>query len=138
MHTLTVYGEPKGKGRPRFARQGNFVKTYTDAQTIGKENEIKRAFSISGLPKIEKGNQIVLHCRVFRPIPASTPKKLAPLMLSDHLRPTTRPDADNYLKLACDALNKLAWDDDSQIVDMRCEKLYSNEPRLEISYSIRV
>ena len=31
MVTFEVPGDPHGKGRPKFARRGNFVQTYTDA-----------------------------------------------------------------------------------------------------------
>jgi len=137
MYQLIVYGEPKAKGRPRFARRGKFVHTYTDAQTVSKEGEIKMAFKSTGLPKIDPHDEIILHVRVFRPIPKSMSKKKRLLISYDGIRPTTKPDADNYLKLVCDALNGLAWHDDAQIVDERCEKLYSDQPRLEIRYCAR-
>ena len=37
----TVYGEPVGKGRPRFARRGTFVSTYTPQKTKTYEDEIR-------------------------------------------------------------------------------------------------
>lgn len=42
-----------------------------------------------------------------------------------------RPDIDNIVK-TIDALNGLAFDDDKQIVKVTAEKLFSEEPRLEI------
>ena len=30
---FTIRGEPKGKGRPKFSRQGNIVRTYTPDAT---------------------------------------------------------------------------------------------------------
>ena len=41
MLMYTVYGEPVGKGRPRFARRGNFVSTYTPQKTKSYEDEIR-------------------------------------------------------------------------------------------------
>ena len=46
--------------------------------------------------------------------------------------PTVRPDADNYLKLALDSLNRLAWTDDAQVTDARVIKRYDARPRWEI------
>ena len=47
-------------------------------------------------------------------------------------RPTTKPDADNVAKLL-DALNKIVWADDAQIVALHIFKHYSDRPRIEIS-----
>jgi hypothetical protein len=41
MTMFTVYGEPVGKGRPRFAKRGNFVSTYTPQKTKTYEDEIR-------------------------------------------------------------------------------------------------
>lgn len=44
-----------------------------------------------------------------------------------------RPDIDNYFKFWADVLNEVAYKDDKQIVSMSSEKIYSNNPRVEIS-----
>ena len=49
------------------------------------------------------------------------------------IRPTKRPDVDNVLKIVCDALNKIVYDDDACIVDAQVRKYYSANPRVEIS-----
>ena len=38
---FTVLGEPKGKGRPRFARIGNGVRAYTPKETENYEAYVK-------------------------------------------------------------------------------------------------
>jgi len=38
--TFEVEGDPVPKGRPRFARRGQFVQTYTDAKTIDYETHV--------------------------------------------------------------------------------------------------
>ena len=43
-----------------------------------------------------------------------------------------RPDVDNLLKLVCDALNGVAWKDDSDIASTFAVKGYSEVPRTEI------
>lgn len=40
---------------------------------------------------------------------------------------TKRPDADNIAKAILDALNGLAYDDDSQIVDLTVRKFWARE-----------
>ena len=46
--------------------------------------------------------------------------------------PITKPDWDNIGKIVSDALNGIAYRDDSQVVDSRVRKIYSNEPRTVI------
>jgi Holliday junction resolvase RusA-like endonuclease len=49
------------------------------------------------------------------------------------LRPKKTPDCDNVLKAIADALNKLAYSDDKNIVDCQIRKYYSHQPRVEIT-----
>ena len=46
---------------------------------------------------------------------------------------TKRPDCDNLAKSILDALNGIAYDDDSQICSLSVFKFYGDEPRVEIS-----
>ncbi len=46
--------------------------------------------------------------------------------------PTIRPDWDNLGKLISDAMNKIVYDDDGQLTDVRVRKRYSEEPRVEV------
>lgn len=41
-------------------------------------------------------------------------------------RPDKKPDIDNVLKVVLDALNGVAYEDDKQVVEVRCRKWYSN------------
>lgn len=65
-------------------------------------------------------------------IPKSDSKKTKELKLSGEIRPTKRPDWDNVGKCVCDSLNKIAYHDDSNVVDGRVRKFYSDKPRLEV------
>jgi Holliday junction resolvase RusA-like endonuclease len=53
-------------------------------------------------------------------------------MLDGHIRPTKTPDTDNIAKSVLDALNKVAYKDDSCVVDLIVEKWYSENPRVEV------
>ena len=65
-------------------------------------------------------------------IPQSASKKIQEEMATGKIRPLKKPDLSNVLKLCEDALNGIAYRDDSQIVDVGCEKWYSRTPHLEI------
>ena len=49
------------------------------------------------------------------------------------LRPQTKPDIDNVVKVICDALNGLAYDDDRSITQLHAVKLYGDNPRVDIA-----
>jgi len=65
-------------------------------------------------------------------IPASTSQKKRREMESGLLRPIKKPDVDNLAKVVCDALNKIAYRDDAQVVDAQVSKYYSDQPRIEV------
>jgi len=46
---------------------------------------------------------------------------------------TAKPDADNLVKAAKDAMNGIVWLDDSQVVEFSAAKRYSTKPRVEIT-----
>lgn len=67
---------------------------------------------------------------IYRKMPASVP-------LRDRatIRPTKKPDIDNFVKTALDGCSPL-WGDDSQVVLLRAEKHYAQagtDPRWEIN-----
>lgn len=50
--------------------------------------------------------------------------------LRDEIKPSGRPDLDNLLKAAKDALNGIVWLDDAQVVEVEAVKRYSAFPRV--------
>ena len=53
-------------------------------------------------------------------------------MLCGRILPTKKPDVDNVAKIILDGLNCIAWDDDTQVVDLSVSKYYSEEPRVSV------
>jgi Holliday junction resolvase RusA-like endonuclease len=48
-------------------------------------------------------------------------------------RPTTRPDLDNYVKGALDAINGIVVNNDSQLVEIEAHKRYGIDPNLVLT-----
>ena len=46
------------------------------------------------------------------------------------VRPTSRPDVDNYVKAILDAINTIVVADDSQVVELRAAKKFGVSPKL--------
>jgi len=128
----TVYGEPVGKGRPRFAKRGNFVSTYTPLKTKTYEDEIRmmaKAAMGSSEP-LETPVTVAIYIRVG--IPTSFSKQKRKDAIEGILKPTKKPDADNVLKCFLDAMNEIVYLDDKQVVNIHLTKVYAETPAVEI------
>lgn len=121
--TFTVVGRPCGKGRPKFSRQGDFVRTYTPEKTVEYENLVRLAWVQSGGEKLQGVISATINC--YFPIPKSVSKKKRVAMDGEFY--TKKPDCDNIAKVILDALNGIAYDDDSQVASLRVKKLYDAE-----------
>ena len=74
---------------------------------------------------------LAVNVTALMPVPASWSNKKRDAALAGTIRPTGRPDCDNIFKVV-DALNKIVWLDDAQIVEARAVKFYSESPALRI------
>lgn len=124
MITITIPGTPVGKGRPRFARRGAFVKTYSPEKTQNYEALVKMAAgeAMEGLTPLQGAVKIELLLYVTPP--ASWSNKKAMSALAGDIYPTTKPDLDNTLKGILDACNGIVWGDDKQVVQATVSKRY--------------
>jgi len=131
---FTIPGEPKGKGRPRFARSGNYVRTYTPEQTASYENLICVEFERQ-CPGAFFDKEVALEMTIigYLAIPKSASKKVRALMASGKKRPIKKVDSSNLTKVVEDALNGVAYWDDVQIVDTIVRRFYSDKPRVEVT-----
>ena len=131
---FTIPGEPTGKARPKFSTFGGHVRAITPKKTVSYENFVKLAYSQAypGRVPFEKDVPLLVTIKAYYKMPASVSKKRREAMLEDKIRPTKKPDADNLAKAVLDALNGIAYYDDSQIVTLTVDKLYSDAPRVEV------
>jgi Holliday junction resolvase RusA-like endonuclease len=124
--TFTVDGDPVPKGRPRFARRGQFVQTYTDAKTIDYETQVamRARHAIGSTKPLEGALSVFLYLRYA--VPASYSKKRKEACLKG-LEYPKRIDIDNVYKSITDAMNGIVYLDDSQIVEAHIKKVYAEE-----------
>ena len=129
-----IPGSPKGKGRPRVVNRGGFSKAYTPKDTAMYENLVRVEYELQTKRyRFDDDTALEMVIDAYYEIPKSTPKKKKALMLIGAIRPKKKPDADNCIKIIADSLNNVAYRDDTQIVDCRCRKYYSDEPRVEVT-----
>ena len=129
MITLELHGDPIPQGRPRFSKRGNFVTTYDPHHKIkeGYKWQLKSQYR----EELMTG-PIILSVTFFMPIPKSTSGIKKRQMANGIIHHIKKPDVDNLLKLVCDALNQTIFSDDSQIIEVRAKKIYSNNPGTSI------
>lgn len=97
---FTIKGEPVSKARPRFTSYGSKTHSYTPEKTLSAERAMAAAF-LKACP--QKGTDAD-----------------AAFGVSAHFYNGTRQrrDVDNMLKLVLDGLNKIAWPDDVQVIEV--------------------
>lgn len=106
--------EPTAKGRPRTTKTGH---TYTPTKTVQAEHRIQEQVGREW-PNPPLDVPLQFELTAFLPRPKNPKCKKAPV---------TRPDGDNYLKLAEDSLNHVMWTDDSIIVTAVAKKRFVND-----------
>lgn len=132
---FVIPGEPVAKGRPKFSTRGGYVKAITPAKTVNYETLVKLTYrqECPDAEIFEKDIPLSVHIIAYFAIPKSASRKKSQNMQDGYIRPTKKPDCDNLGKIICDALNGIAFHDDSQIVELTIDKYYSSAPEVRVS-----
>jgi len=123
-----IYVEPHAKGRPKVSTFSGHAQVYTPKKTRIAESDIKASIraEIAKAERFLAGEPLVLWVTFYVVRPKSAPKRVK--------HPVTRPDLDNYLKTFLDALDKFAFPDDAQVVNIHARKAFAavgTTPRIE-------
>jgi Holliday junction resolvase RusA-like endonuclease len=129
---FTVEGTPIGKGRPKFARRGNFVSTYTPTKTRDYEAIIAEQARIAMGSSEPLKTPVAAYIYITVPIPQSYSKKRTEACLNNSERPCKKPDIDNIIKAFLDSMNGIVYDDDSQVVSLHSTKRYGTVGTVEV------
>lgn len=110
--SFTIPGQPRSKGRPRtFTWKGRII-TKTPDDTKKYEKVVRLSAQAAGCQRIVGGVMLRAHF---------------------YLENLRRVDVDNLIKAIKDALKGVAWNDDSQVVEMIVTKHLDRErPRVEV------
>lgn len=128
--TVTIPGEPVGKGRPKFTRNDH---AYTPEKTRDYEEKIALLYRAAARGyKFAAHVPVDVRIRAYFAIPASDSRRQRNRKLTGEIRPCKTPDTDNIAKAVLDSINKIAYVDDAQVVDIQVRKFYSDNPRVEI------
>jgi Holliday junction resolvase RusA-like endonuclease len=138
---FTVPGDPQSLKRPRVTTIGGHPSMYDPKENRSVKNDIVNAWLEAGMHGWPHGVPLKLTVACFFRRPKGhfgTGKNAAKLKDSAPRFHTSKPDADNVLKIVGDALNGYAWHDDAQIAWSEVPKVYvdpeiGNGPHMRIT-----
>ena len=118
---IVVEGTIRGKQRPQFKKKTG--KAFTPNQTINYENWIKQCY-------IEQSNKLLqgpirARIEIYYSVPKSYSKRKIEAIKDGTDYPMKKPDCDNVAKIVLDSLNKIAYDDDKQVVELTVLKRWT-------------
>lgn len=132
--SFTVLGKAIGKGRPRFSTASGFAKAITPEKTANYENLVKLEYSRQcGDFQFPQTSALEMTLSISVLPPKGTSRKKYSAMLGGDYMPCKKPDVDNIAKIICDALNTVAYADDTQICVLHITKLYGDRDFVHIS-----
>lgn len=132
---FTVPGKPQGKARARtfYNPKTKGMSSMTPEKTVLYENLIATCYlQEAGDERFSDDAYLKVRIQAFYEIPKSSTKTKKAAMASGEILPDKKPDIDNIAKAVLDALNGVAYRDDTQVVELQMRKKYSDRPRLEI------
>lgn len=128
-----VEGKPQGKARARtfYNKKTNKMQSITPEQTRSYEDLIRWSYKAAGGQYLGE-KTLGVYIDAYFPIPQSWSKKKKEEAENGKIRPTTKPDCDNIIKVVLDALNGVAYYDDKQVITVNCCKFYDDKGYLVV------
>ena len=130
-YEFEVIGDVKGKARPRVNTYT--CKAYTPTNTKDYEILVKQYFKIKYPRFVPLENRLSVKIVATFKVPKTTTKKDREQIEKGLISPTKKPDIDNILKIILDALNQMAFKDDTQITKLEVEKVYGEEEKVYVA-----
>jgi Holliday junction resolvase RusA-like endonuclease len=124
MFLFEIHGDPIPQQQTRFIRKTGIAYDPSKKQKLQFQWQAKPY-----APPNPLTCPIILDLTFFLPIPKSTSKVRQRLMANHSILPIKKPDIDNLAYLITNALKKIFYADDNQIVDMYLHKRYGEQPR---------
>jgi len=130
---IEISGQPVGKGRPRFTRNGH---TYTPQKTKDYESRIQAAaWAKMKEMKLEVISKFChLEMIAFMDIPKSWPKVKRLEAEYGAILPTSKPDVDNILKASMDGLEGAVYHTDAQVTSVNAKKVFCHPDKGPVLY----
>lgn len=130
-------GKLKAAARPRKGTNKKTKQSIWYDPTSANKREIKNFLkeTLDGFDPIN--GEVYLTVDIYKKTIGAFNKVETFLAEAKILRPTKKPDVDNYAKQFMDSANGVLWMDDAAVVNLITNKYYSQYPRIEINVVYR-
>ena len=132
VYRFNIPGEPKGKVNMKPIKMGNHLSLCNPQHNVNYMSLVRDAWFSGGFDRIPDEACIRMTINATFSIPTSISKRRKQMMALNVIRPTKKPDCDNISKVICDALNGVAFHDDSMIVTLNVTKSYGDFPQVAV------
>lgn len=134
MISFIVEGKPQSKARARtfYNERIGKMQSATPQKTKSYEDLIRWKYVAAG-GRCYADKPLQVDVQAVYPIPTRFNKADKNSAAEGHIRPTTKPDCDNIIKVVLDALNGVAYYDDKQVVCVSCNKYYGKTAYIKIT-----
>lgn len=129
--SMVIKTDPQAAKRPRATGRGGYVRMYDPDEADKKKLKQKIREKVGEDFELITTATIV-NIDFYKRTLKSFTKTEAALAELKIIRPTTRPDIDNFDKFFFDSGHDVLWEDDGCIIQANSNKYYSINPRIEI------
>lgn len=128
MIKFTIPIIPKAQARARSGRtKAGQTIMYTGSGQRQAQNDLVSLMAPYA-PQKPLDGPLSITVDAYLSVPKSWSKRKQACALAQQIRPTSKPDLDNYLKQIMDCMTKLGfWMDDSQVVRITAAKKYGEK-----------
>ncbi len=127
-----IPGEPVAQGRHRLTTINGHARMHDAPKSAAYKNLVSMVASQKMADKDLMNDSVSVIITVQKSIPQSWSKKKQAKAIEGTVRPTGRPDIDNYIKSVFDGLNGVVFKDDSQVTFVGAYKQYSTTPGVSV------
>lgn len=124
MFQFEIYGAPIPQAQTQFNRKSGHCYDPT-----AKKKSLMQWQMTSYAPTKPLTCPVKVDLTFYFPVPKSTSGAKKRQMLNQVICHIKKPDADNCAYLVTNAMKKIFYEDDSQIVDLSVHKRYGEEPK---------
>lgn len=129
MLLFTIHIDPEAQKQTRFRSYKGRVFTYNPSQAyINKIQWQIKAYA----PKEPITGAIELNLFFFLPMPKTTSMVKQRQMINGKIMHIKRPDVDNLAYAVTNAAKGILYKDDSQVVRLIAQKMYTHQPRIVV------
>lgn len=121
------------QGRPRVTTISGRPRLYDAPKSASYKGLVALFANHAMRGKLPFEGAVRMEIRVLKSIPKSWPKKKKALALAGEVKPTSRPDVDNYTKAILDGINGIVFEDDCQVTHLTVSKHYAEQPSVIVA-----